>query len=239
MHKVSINKTGLLFSFWDDQSEKWIQRSISDSNLPINWFMNHAVEIEEGLSVRGILDLLKPHSKELQEYFIQNLAGVALDELIMIADSSKIYQEKIAPTEVFLLKIAEVSKIMENEKPINFLEIHPVLMGIEVVKEDDPDQDVLHPLTSISFEDWCNLPLVADDWLELIDSETSAVYFEGVVNWTLHEVIATILSQSAITVKASQAVSTSSTTSPIKEGPVEISHVWDWLDDLDNFFLSK
>ena len=43
MHKVSINKDGLFFSFWDESSEDWIKKNIADASLPITWFMNYAV----------------------------------------------------------------------------------------------------------------------------------------------------------------------------------------------------
>jgi hypothetical protein len=56
---------------------------------------------------------------------------------------------------------------------------------------------------------------------------------------TFSEIISTILSQTAITLQITQTVSKNSANAPVKDGPVEISHVWDWLTDLDNIFLKK
>jgi hypothetical protein len=239
MQKVSINKTGINISFWDDQSEKWIEKSLADSNLPITWFMNYAVEIEMGMTVREILDQLKPHAEALKFYFVQNLGGVELEEIFMIADQAKIIKQEIAAKEVFLLKIADLKKINQNDQAIDFLSIYPVLMGLEIVNEEDPESDVLHPLSQINFENWCDLPILADDWLEIVDSQDSSVKFECVINWTFSEIISTILSQAAITLQITQAVSKNSTVQPVQAGPVEISHVWDWLHDLDTIFLNK
>jgi hypothetical protein len=239
MHKVSINKDGLFFSFWDESSEDWIKKNIADSSLPITWFMNYAVEIEEGLSVHSVLTLLKPYSDIIKLYFVQSLSGVSLEEIFMTADQSSISAKKIDANQVFLLKAAQVSKIKEDEDLINFITVHNVLMGLQIINEDDPDTDILHPLASINFQDWCNLPLVADDWLEYVDPHTEQVYFEGVTNWTFSEIISTILSQTAITLQITQTVSEKSAKTPVEDGPVEISHVWDWLEDLDNIFLKK
>jgi len=239
MHKVSINKDGLFFSFWDESSEDWIKKNIADASLPITWFMSYAVEIEEGLSVHSVLNLLKPYSDIIKLYFVQSLSGVSLDEIFMSADQSSISAKKIDANQVFLLKAAQVSKIKEDEDLINFITVHNVLMGLQIINEDDPDTDILHPLASINFQDWCNLPLVADDWLEYVDPHTEEVYFEGVTNWTFSEIISTILSQVAITLQITQTVSENSAKVPVEDGPVEISHVWDWLDDLDNIFLKK
>lgn len=239
MHKVTISKSGLFFSFWDDSTENWIQKSLADSTLPITWFMNYAVEIEEGLTVRSVLNLLKPYSEAVQFYFIQSLAGIDLAEIFMLSDQATINAAKIDATQVFLLKIADVGKITEAEEVFNFFEVQTVLMGLEIIDEDNSELDVLHPLASINFQDWCDLPLIADDWLEFIDPKTETVYFEGLTNWTFAEVISTILSQAAITLQITQTVSDDYLTSPVKDGPVEISHIWDWLDDLDFVYFSK
>jgi hypothetical protein len=239
MHKVSINTTGLYFSFWDDQTEKWIEKSLADSDLPITWFMNYPVEIEMGMSVGAILEILKPYQEALQFYFAQNLAGVNLGEIFMLADRAKIGKKEIPAKEVFLIKIAELKQIAENDETVDFLSIYPVLMGLQVINEEDPESDVLHPLAKIDFENWCDLPIIADDWLEFVDAQTSEVKFECVVNWTFSEIISTILSQIAVTLQVTQAVSKNSTNAPLKEGPVEISHIWDWLHDLDTIFLNK
>ena len=239
MHKVSINNDGLFFSFWDESSEDWIKKNIAEASLPITWFMNYAVEIEEGLSVHAVLTLLKPYSDIIKLYFVQSLSGVNLDEIFMAADRSAISAKKIDSNQVFLLKAAQVSKIKEDEDLINFITVHNLLMGLQTTNEDDPDTDILHPLSAIDFQDWCNLPLVADDWLEYVNIQTEEVYFEGVTNWTFSEIISTILSQTAITLQITQTVSKNSANTPVKDGPVEISHVWDWLTDLDNIFLKK
>lgn len=239
MHKVSINNNGLFFSFWDELSEDWIKKNIAEDSIPITWFMNYAVEIEEGLSVHAVLTLLKPYSDIIKLYFVQSLSGVSLDEIFMAADQSAISAKKIDANQVFLLKAAQVSKIKEDEDLINFITVHNLLMGLQITNEDDPDTDILHPLSAIDFQDWCNLPLVADDWLEYVDIQTEEVYFEGVTNWAFSEIISTILSQTAITLQITQTVSKNSANAPVKDGPVEISHVWDWLEDLDNIFLKK
>jgi hypothetical protein len=239
MHKVSISNDGLFFSFWDESSENWIKKNIAEDSIPITWFMNYAVEIEEGLSVHAVLTLLKPYSDIIKLYFVQSLSGVNLDEIFMAADRSAISAKKIDSNQVFLLKAAQVSKIKEDEDLINFITVHNLLMGLQITNEDDPDTDILHPLSAIDFQDWCNLPLVADDWLEYVDIQTEEVYFEGVTNWTFSEIISTILSQTAITLQITQTVSKNSANAPVKDGPVEISHVWDWLTDLDNIFLKK
>lgn len=239
MHKVSISNDGLFFSFWDESSENWIKKNIAEDSIPITWFMNYAVEIEEGLSVHAVLTLLKPYSDIIKLYFVQSLSGVSLDEIFMAADQSAISAKKIDANQVFLLKAAQVSKIKEDEDLINFITVHNLLMGLQITNEDDPETDILHPLSAIDFQDWCNLPLVADDWLEYVDIQTEEVYFEGVTNWTFSEIISTILSQTAITLQITQTVSKNSANAPVKDGPVEISHVWDWLTDLDNIFLKK
>lgn len=243
MQKITINKSGIHFSFWDETSQNWIDKNISEANLPISWYLPYAIQINEDITVRDFFQIIKPYRDQIELLFLNSLAGVNLDEIYVILEQANLEKNKIDPDCVVLFKIGEVGKVKEGDETLNFLNRYTILMGLELVGEDDEtndgSHDNLHHLSEIDFKDWCDLSLGIDDYLEYVDSETEDVLFEGLINWSLEEFINCVLSQVSITLQIRQSVSEHSSKSPIESGPIQIDDLFDWIDDLDKILLHK
>jgi hypothetical protein len=231
MDKLTIRKTGLYFSFWDESSEDWIERSITDSSIPLTWYLNYPIQFDGQLTVRELLTVLKPYSEIIDLVMIRELAGTTLESIYKLLNDGSPTGAEVLPSHVYLIKLADAIPTKQEEEFI-FLNSYPVLLGVTEIDEM-PEDDELYSLSSINFLDWCDLPIGVDDFLEYIDSETEDTLLEGMINWTLAEALSAILNQISVTVQISQ---TSIVKSNPDSGPLQIADVFEWLDDLDRIF---
>ena len=70
MQKLTFTKYSILVSFWDETSEKWIDRNIADTSLPITWYLPYEVHIEKNVTLRDIVNMLTPYSEQLNFVFL-------------------------------------------------------------------------------------------------------------------------------------------------------------------------
>jgi hypothetical protein len=231
MDKLTIRKTGLYFSFWDESSEDWIERSIADSSIPLTWYLNYPIQFDGQLTVRELLTVLKPYSEIIDLVMIRELAGTTLASIYKLLNDGSPTGAEVLPSHIYLIKLADAIPTKQEEEFI-FLNSYPVLLGVTEIDETVED-DELYSLSSINFLDWCDLPIGVDDFLEYIDSETEDTLLEGMINWTLAEALSAILNQISVTVQISQ---TSIVKSNPDSGPIQIADVFEWLDDLDRIF---
>jgi hypothetical protein len=231
MHKVTVKKDGLYFSFWDQSKEDWIEKNIVEATVPISWYLSYPVQFNEMLTVREVINLLRPYADDLSLILAHELAGIELEKIFELADSDK-EPIKIEPDSIYLVRIAEAVPTVQDEEEFNFLSTYPILVGLKEV--EDAEEDEVFSLSSIDFLDWCDLPFELDDYVEYINPATEEVLFEGVMNWTLTEVIGAILSQTSVTLQIMQ---NSIVSAKEDEEPVEIEAVFKWFDDLDRILL--
>jgi hypothetical protein len=177
--------------------------------------------------------MVEPYADVLNVSMVHDLSAVDIGQVIDLANETKAEPNSIEPDTVYLVRIAESIPTVDNDEEFNFLSSYPVLVGIKEVDESS-ENDEVYSLSTIDFLDWCDLPFEIDDYVEYINPTTEEVVFEGVMNWTLNELIGTILSQTAVTMQIMKnSVSTTSET----EGPLEIKAVFNWMDDLDRILL--
>jgi hypothetical protein len=233
MHKVTISKSGLYFSFWDQTEETWVEKNILDATVPISWYLSYPIQFTDSLTVREMIKLIEPYAKDLGLIMIHELAGVDISKILELSNTHKSQLNQIEPEAVYLVKIAEATPTVQNDEEFNFLSMYPVLIGLKEVDETG-DNDEVFSLTSIDFLDWCDLPFELDDYIEYINPANEEVLFEGVMNWTLGEVIGTILSQTSVTLQIMQnSVIPSDSTGE----PVQIDSIFKWFEDLDRVLL--
>ena len=232
MEKIIIKKSGLYFSFWDEDTLSWTDRLISDSDLPITWYFQYSIEIEEFLTISDLLLLFAQYQEDLEFAFSKSLLIVPFDEILSIINKP-VGLSLIEPTELYLIKLGEIRK---SEISIPYIISYPTLMGLEVIGETG-DEDVLYSLTDIKFDDWCTLTIQIDDYLEYMDPEKNEVEFEGIIQWTLYEALSCIFAQ----------ITNSITFTKIKDnpeefqsvntgGPIIVSELFSWIDDIDKYF---
>jgi hypothetical protein len=232
MQRVNIRKSGIYFSFWDQSQENWLDKKIEDASLPITWYLSYPIQFDEPLTVRDIITLLEPFAEVLNVAMIHDLSAVNINQIFDLNKQIKNTPSQIEPNSVYLVRIAEVIPTVESDESFNFLNSYAVLVGIKEIDETGENDEVFS-LSSIDFLDWCDLPFEIDDYVEYMNPVTEEVLFEGVINWTLGELIGTILSQVSVTMQIMQ----NSVISSNESGPVKIKSVFDWLEDLDRILL--
>jgi hypothetical protein len=235
MNKITIKKTGFYFSFWEESQANWIEKNILESNLPITWYLNYPIQFAEILTVREIVSLIEPHSDIISLVMMNDLAGLELEKIIEKSKDPSVKKSAADPDSICLVRIAEATPTTQGEEEFNFLSTYPVLIGLVESIDESEEEDPI-PLSSIDFLSWCDLPFELDDYVEYIDPTTEEVLFEGVMNWTLGEILSTIISQSSISIQVSQSVSVDSIE---PSDPVHIDSVFQWIEDLDRILLKK
>lgn len=229
-----IRKTGLYFSFWDEHGSNWIEKNIIESSVPITWYLSYPIQFEESLSVREMVQLLEPHADVLELVMIRELAGIDIGEIFDQSKRVKTNPIKISPTAAFVIKIADsIPTVTADFEEVNFLNWYPVLIGIDQLDETG-ENDEAHSLSAIDFLDWCDLPLEVDDYIEFLNPETEEIAFEGIMNWTLGELVGAVISQISTALQVNQ---TAIANSNPDSGPLQMDSIFDWLDDLDRIFL--
>lgn len=223
----------MYFSFWDQTSEDWIEKNVTEGSMPFTWYLSYPIQFEDRVTVREIVKMIEPFADIINVVMIHDLSATDIRQVLELNQKIKESRVEIEPNAVYLVRIAEAIPTVQNEEQFNFLNSYPVIVGIKEV-DDTGENDEVYSLSSIDFLDWCDLPFEIDDYVEYLNPETEEVIFEGVMNWTLGELISTILGQIAVTMQIMQ--NSVSTTSQ-GEGPVEIGSVFNWIDDLDRILL--
>ena len=233
MQKVTIKQGGIYFSFWDQEQEDWVDKNITEGSLPFTWYMKYPIQIEEGLTVRKIIKMVEPYADILNIVMIHDLSAMDFEKILELNRESKSQSSSIEPNAVYLVRIAESIPTVQDEDEFNFLNSYPVIVGVKELDETGENDEVFS-LSTIDFLDWCDLPFEIDDYVEYLNPQTEEVQFEGVMNWTLGELVSTVLGQAAITIQIMQnSVSPTAQT----DGPVEIFAVFNWIEDLDKILL--
>ena len=235
MQHITIKKKGIYFSFWDEPTAAWVDRNITEVDLPISWYLSYTIKFDGTVTVRDILSLLKPHMDHIQLIFANNLGGVQLQEIYELLEVNKVPPNELPMNCVYLFKMGEASPIEDEEYP--YLHIYPVLMGLMI--EDNLESENVFHLSPYDIRDWCDLELGIDGFLDFTDIETDDVLFTGIVDWKLYEMICAILSQVSISMLVTQTTKVKELKSPLESGPLTFSDLLIWFDDLDRILLSK
>jgi len=235
MQKITIKKEGIFFSFWDEQTASWIDKEISEVNLPVSWYLPYSVQLEGELTVCDIMKLLEPYSDQLQAIFSNSLAGIKLTDIYEVLKKQLEKKTKIPMNCVYLFKIGESTPIKDEEN--NYLSVYPVIMGLDINDDEDTEEDVYH-LTSFDVRLWCTLPIGIDYYMEYTDISTEEIVLDGVVNWTFFEVIHCLLSQVSLCLQVTEVIPVRED-SKMKSGPMLIDELLLWIDELDRILLTK
>lgn len=233
MQKITLKKTGIFFSFWDELVQQWVDRNITESGLPLSRYLPYVVQVDDVITLRDLLNHLAPFRNQIQEIFSSALSGITCEQMQQVIDSTKT-DTNVPMNVLYLFKIGELSTIPDDE--LKLVSTYSVLMGLntDAVLEKE---DVYH-LSSYSVIDWIDLPLMIDDFIEYIDVDTQQAILTGVLDFHLYEIIFTILSQIALTLQVKNAVS-SMETKQLTSGPMTVDELFAWFGELDRILLSK
>jgi len=236
MQKLTFTKQAILISFWDETSEKWIDRNMADTSLPITWYLPYDVHIEKNVKLKDIINNLTPYAEQLNFVFLAYLNGVQVEDLFTELLSRPAEPHDLKIDAICLLWMGQVKPVpdVDDSKIYTF----PALLALEMIdEEDDGAEDELHSIYDITIDQLLNTQIVIDDFLEYYDddSRNDDAIFSGITDWTFFDFMRTVLSELVLYSFTTDIIKKSDlTANPI--GPAEL---FDHLDKLDKFFKDE
>lgn len=234
MHHITITKTTMLASIWDDLLSEWRDEDIAISDLPIVWYFSHDVVIEENVTLRDIITQLKNHANILNIVFVSYLIGISIESLY----ESLLIEEPIASDNdidtICLLWIAESSTVED----IVQLNMYPTMMALQVLSEEDDDDDTepdaFYSIRELTCSQLLDTSFILDDIFELYDeADPDDVIYSGTVTWSLYDLIKAVLTD-----LTTYSLTTGKFKKPdsIEITPMTVPELFVHLDKLDKFF---
>lgn len=234
MQKITFTKKSIQFSLWDESAESWQNRDIAESDLPITWFLPYEVYVEDGVTLRHILNHLKPYSGQLNFIFVNYLTGLPFEELLISLDESSDMEEIVKTDAVCLLWVGQVRPIEEEDD--NELAVFPSIMALELIGDDEDSEDEFHNIHEMTVKQLLDGPFILDDLLEYYDEDSiDETLFSGVTSWKLFDFISGILKELTIFAFANGIFTKSSDKLP----PLSSKELFEHLSDLDKFFKNN
>lgn len=232
MQKITFHKKSIQVSFWDETKEDWQDRDISKSELPITWYLPYEVFVEEGVTIREILTLLKPYSEQINYVFINYLKTVSFEGLL---DSLFGADREDSIEDVGLICMLWVGQVKPLDDEEDELDAYPTLMALDATGDEDSEEDEFISIHEISITQLLDKPLIIDDLLEYVD-ESMESQFSGITSWSLFDFIRTLASE-LTTYSFVTGVFPKSDLDNLP--PLSSTELFEHMEDLDDFFKNK
>ena len=236
MQKLTFTKNSILISFWDDSSQKWIDRDIAESSLPITWYLAYEVYIQKNVTIRDMIAILAPYSEQINFVFLAYLNGIQVEDIFTELISSPAEEPELKIDALCLLWVGQVKQEPEAEDPT--LVTIATMLALEMVDEDDDgSEDELYPIYDITVNQLLDTPVVIDDFLEYYDDakDSEDPVFSGISSWKFFDFMKTVLNELVLYSFTTDIIKRADViTEPI--GPTELFR---HLDDLDKVFKDK
>jgi hypothetical protein len=235
MQKLTFKKDKIIASFWDTESEDWQDRSLSESNLPISWFLPYETYVDDGVTLRDILIQLEEHSTYLNLIFINYLKGIPFSDLI---NELKNIEQVETPHKIDAICLMWASEVKPptDEDEESFIQIYSTLMGLTMAEDEDLEEDELFSIHEVTSTQLLDSEFVIDDIIEFYtDDKPEETILDGVTSWTLYDVLKSILNDLSTYSIVSGLFKRSEGSA---EAPIQITELLEHLADLDKFFKS-
>jgi hypothetical protein len=233
MQKITFHKKSIQVSFWDETAEDWQDRDISKSELPITWYLPYEVFVEEGVTIREVLTLLKPYSEQINYVFINYLKTVSFESLLESLFGAD--REDTLDDDVSLICMLWVGQVKPLDDEEDELSAYPTLMALDATGDEDSDEDEFVSIHEISITQLLDKPLIIDDLLEYVDDLMDS-QFSGITSWSLFDFIRTLANE-LTTYSFVTGVFPKSELDNLP--PLSSTELFEHMEDLDDFFKNK
>lgn len=235
MDKIKILKDAIVYSQLDEASGAYLDKDLTETELPITWYLQHDVELEDGITVKEILVQLSKYSQQLNFIFINELKGLQLENLSSLIQNANIPDSQLSLEVLCLLWACEVKPEGDEFPAIN---MYPLIMALEMSDdEDDEDEDaesLLHSIYDLSANQLLNTTIVLDDLLEFYaNDDAEDADLVGITNWPLYDFIRALCNELVIYTYASGVFPNQQNGESIK---LSVSELFEHIEELDQFF---
>jgi hypothetical protein len=232
MQKITFNKKSILISFWDESSEKWIDRNITESDLPISWYLPYEVFVEPKVTIRDVLGLLEPYSDQLNFIFVNYMRGLLFSDLTQLLKSAKSEKSKLSIDAMCLIWVGEIKSTSGDEEVID---IYPTLMALEIDELDqDGENDTFYSVFDVNTKQLLDSEFIVDDLLELYrEEDPDETEFSGIAGWSMFDFVRGLLGELVMYAFANRMIQLSELSNL---PPLTADELFKHMDNLDKFF---
>ena len=232
MEKIIIKPEGAFYSFFNEETDSWIEKDLIESSLPISWYMEMPVEINGRVSILKILELFERYEEQLDFMYARALKTLCMDDIFNIIDQITDF-DKSSLKATCLVWVGELIDLKDGEEPL--IPINSALIGLDTEDlEEDSDDDQVYQLTNFDFVEWVKMPLYLDNFLDFVERGQEDVLLSGEYQWTLHNIFDTILSEISLNLFVSGLVSNPDVVVNEQHARLNVTEFFNYLDGLDN-----
>lgn len=233
MQRITFKKDKIVVSFWDSDSDTWQERPISESDLPLPWFLQYETFVDEDVTIREILTQLKPHAQYLNIIFLSYLKGILFQDIL--DKVSKVNQTRVGIdiNAVCLVWSTELSQIEGDDLPS--IQTYPNLLGLQLDDSDDGEDDTFYSVQDMTPAQILDKSLWIDDTFELYkDDDSDDLIFEGITNWSLFDFLRTLIGELTTYIIVVEILNRAEF--KVSSEPITSTDLFSQMSDLDKFF---
>lgn len=231
MEKIIIKPEAAYYSYYDEDSDHWIEKDLIDSSLPISWYANLPIQIVGKVSIRRIFELFERYEDQLTFMYSKALKTLSFRDVLTILESTESGEDLTIKS----ICVVWAGEIIEQKEEDAYLMIGNALVGLDTEDEDeDVDEDGVYQLTNFDFAQWASVPIYIDDFLDFVKGHNENVIFGGVYPWKFGDFFECILSEISLNLFVSGLVSNPDVVVTEKPSTMGVTELFRYLDELDN-----
>lgn len=235
MEKIIIKPEAAYYSYFDESEDKWIEKDLIDSELPISWYTSMRVEIIGKISIRQIINLFERYEDQLNFIYAKDLKTLTITNIMDILDQDSQDDENLPIRSVCLVWVGELIEEGEDE----YVMISNALVGLDTDELDpddeeaDPDEGVFQ-LTNFDFVQWSKVPVYLDEYLDFVKGRDPEIIFGGIYPWKLGDLLACIFSEISLNLFVSGLVTHPDIVVNHQKQTMGVNELFRYLDELDD-----
>lgn len=232
MEKLIIKPEAAYYAYYEEDEDRWIEKDLIDSSLPISWYADMPVEIVGKVSIRRIFDLFERYEDQLTFMYAKALKTLSFRDVLTILESGEVGEE----IPVKSLCLVWAGEIIEQTEADDFVMISNALVGLDTEDDDeDVDDDGVFQLTNFDFIQWASVPVYIDNYLDFAKGSEDNIVFGGVYTWKFGAFLECILSEISLNLFLSGQVSNPDVVIKERTNTMGIHELFRYIDELENF----
>ena len=239
MQTLLFTKNGIVIKSISSKNDEIESSKLIDQTLPISWYFNYPIDLEEGLTLFDIITELTNYPF-LDKVFINDLNGLSISNLINLIRSNSCISNKV---DLDLLCASRINLENENNEFIQFSTIVALSEDDEVesddLSDDESDDEYTEfdePVTmsELTASQILTTPLILDEEVDFVKmTNPTDIIYSGINRWTLFSMLQVIFNEVATSIYLNGMHSTS------KPTIFTASALFEKFSELDKILIKK
>lgn len=233
MEKLIIKPEAAYYAYYFEAEDRWIEKDLIDSELPISWYVDMPVEIIGKVSIRRIFELFERYDDQLTFMYAKALKTLDFNDLLTILESGE-SSNNIPVKSICLVWAGEI--IEQGEDADDFIAISYAIVGLDTEDDDaDIDDDGVFQLTNFDFIQWASVPVYLDNYLDFTKGRDENIIVGGIYSWKFGDFLECILSEISLNLFLSGQVSNPDIVIKQHSPTMNVRELFKYLEELENF----